>query len=95
MIMKNKESYCVFPKSEDQLQTELKQHNDCLIVLFYYSKQLSEQYSEEDMREVANKICRQKNADQNLVLDLVSLKYRLGKIQEREELDFSFLSYCK
>ena len=56
MTMENKESYCVDPKTEDQLQTDLKQRNDCLIVLFYYAKQLCEQHSEEYLREIANKI---------------------------------------
>ena len=53
--MENRESYCVVPKTEDQLQSELKQRNDCLIVLFCYAKQFSEQHSEKDLREVANK----------------------------------------
>ena len=87
--MENRESYCVVSKTEDQLQTELKQRNDRRIVLFYYAKQLSEQHTEEDLHEVANKIRREKNAYKNLVLDLDSLIYRLGKIQERKYLLFS------
>ena len=52
--MEIKESYCVIPKSDDQLETELKQHNDSLIGLFYYARDLSELHSE--ARNLKNKI---------------------------------------
>ena len=80
MIMENQESYCIFPKSEDQLETPT------LISLIYYASKLSEQHSEEYMHEAANKIRRHKNSYKNLVLYLASLKYKLRKMREREEL---------
>ena len=80
MIMEYQESYCIFPKSEDQLETPT------LISLIYYASKLSEQHSEEYMHEAANKIRRHKNSYKNLVLYLASLKYKLRKMREREEL---------
>ena len=53
--MEIQESYCVVPKSEDQLETELKQHNDTLIEIFYYASELSELHSEKNIRRLADK----------------------------------------
>ena len=79
MIVENQESYCIVQKSEGQLDTELKQHNDSLIGLFYYASELSKLSSEEDIHKVANKTGNLKNSHKNLVCDLASMKSRLQK----------------
>ena len=53
--MENQESYCIVQKSENQIETELKQHNNSLIGPFHYASEFSELHSEEDVRRVVNK----------------------------------------
>ena len=84
--MEIQDCYCVVPKLEDHLETELKQHNDSLICLFHYASKLSEFHLKEDIRSVEDKIRSLRNSCKTLVCDPASMKWKLQKFTATQEL---------
>ena len=80
------------PKSKDQLETKLKQHNHSSIGIFYQSNDLSELHSEEDIHRIADKTCNLiKKSYKTLVCDLASMQWRLQKYAAKQKLNMNHL----